>query len=78
MIMMVNSNYLLYVTWIFNLFYLFVELTVGFETTEIIVSESSGEVMLCVNVTEPANELIELEFYLEANMYPGTAGMCRI
>ena len=31
--------------------------------------------MLCVNITEPGNEEIEIEFKLEAILYSGTTGM---
>ena len=50
------------------------ELVVGFENTSLEVSESVGKFELCVNVSQPSNSPIEIEFNLTVESHAGTAG----
>lgn len=50
------------------------ELVVGFENTSLEVSKSVGEVELCVNISQPSNAPIEIEFNLTVETRAGTAG----
>jgi len=50
------------------------ELVVGFENTSLEVSESAGKVELCVNISQPSNAPIEIEFNLTVESHAGTAG----
>ena len=47
---------------------------VGFENSRVEALEGSAKVVLCVNVTEPANVPIEIEFLLEASTLQRSAG----
>jgi len=47
---------------------------VGFESTFLEVSESAGKVELCVNISQPSNAPVEIEFNLIVESNPGTAG----
>ena len=47
---------------------------VGFENTSLEVSESVGEVELCVNISQPSNAPVEIEFNLTVEIHAGTAG----
>ena len=47
---------------------------VGFESTSLEVSESVGEVELCVNISQPSNSAVEIEFNLTVETHAGTAG----
>jgi len=50
------------------------ELVVGFENTSLEVSENGGKVELCVNISQPSNAPIEIEFSLTVESRAGTAG----
>ena len=52
----------------------FAELVVGFERTVLNVSENTGKVEICVNITQPSNVPIEIEFNLTVRTQAGTAG----
>ena len=47
---------------------------VGFENVSLEVSESIGEVELCVNISQPSNSALEMEFNLTVETRAGTAG----
>jgi len=50
------------------------ELVVGFENTSLDVSESVGNVELCVNISQPFKAPVEIEFNLTVESRAGTAG----
>ena len=47
---------------------------VGFEKMFLNISENAGKVEICVNVSQPSNALIEIEFNLTVRTQAGTAG----
>jgi len=51
------------------------ELVVGFENTSLEVSESVGNVELCVNISQPFNAPFEIEFNLTVESRAGTADL---
>ena len=49
-------------------------MVVGFEKMFLNVSENAGKVEICVNITQPSNAPIEIEFNLTVRTQAGTAG----
>ena len=47
---------------------------VGFERTFLNVSENAEKVEICVNISQPSNAPIEIEFNLTVRTQAGTAG----
>ena len=47
---------------------------VGFESTSLEITESAGKVEICVNISQPSNGPIEIEFNLTVRTQAGTAG----